>query len=67
MFEARPFAQIELESLAGIRLRLGSRPVELVVAVAQVLQAGVAAGLFFDRIGCIPGAARQRRNRHGHA
>lgn len=30
MFEARPFAQIELESLAGIRVRLGSLPVEQV-------------------------------------
>ena len=34
MFETRPFAQIELESLAGILVCLGCLPVELVVAIA---------------------------------
>src|SRR3954451_21793954 len=45
-----PVPEIELQGLARIRVGLRRRPVELVVAVAEVLEAGVAARVLLDLI-----------------
>src|SRR5262245_29127268 len=51
-------AEVELERLARAGVALGRGPIELIVAVAQVLQARAARRVLLDLVGGRAGAAR---------
>jgi len=66
VFEARAFAGIEFGPMARVVVIYLCLPVELIVAIALVLQAGVSAGVFFDHICCGSKTASQRGYGHPH-